>query len=242
MHEAERGRPSYVWRAGQDRRLALVTAWASVPGARLLDVGCGVGLYASRLARDGAWVVGSEVEWPRARTARTNLDRVTAARGEQLPFPDGAFDVVLLHEVLEHVTDDRRTVEETARVLADGGRMVVFVPNRWWPFETHGIYWRSRYLFGNAPLVNYLPDPFRNRLVPHARAYTGSGLLDLIAGSPLRVVHHDQVFPGFDRLAVTRPRTAAIARRACGLVARTPGRATGLSHLLVAERLPRYEG
>ena len=43
------------------------------------------------------------------------------------------------------------------RVTGVGGRIVVFVPNRLYPFETHGIYWRGRYRFGNTPLISWLP-------------------------------------------------------------------------------------
>ena len=74
----------------------------------------------------------------------------------------------------------------SVRVLKPGGRLVVFVPNRLWLFETHGVYWRGVYHFGNIPLVNWLPDALRNKLAPHVRAYTGKqlrALFDGIAGA-----------------------------------------------------------
>jgi 2-polyprenyl-3-methyl-5-hydroxy-6-metoxy-1,4-benzoquinol methylase len=43
------GHPSYVWRSGQDRRLALVRRYAPLEGRRILDVGCGIGTYVGRL-------------------------------------------------------------------------------------------------------------------------------------------------------------------------------------------------
>lgn len=236
---ASRGRPSIVWRAGQDRRLAMIQETAAVPGARVLDVGCGVGLYTARLAEAGAKVVGSEVEWPRAVEARRSGLAVVAAVAEALPLPDGQFDTVLLHEVLEHVRDDRRAVEEAVRVTADGGRIVVFVPNRWWPFETHGTVWRGAYRFGNAPLVNYLPDPLRNRLAPHVRVYTAAGLRTLFDGLPADIERHTQIFPGYDRIVVRRPALGAWLRRLTYALETTPARRLGLSHFLVARRRPR---
>ncbi len=68
--------------------------------------------------------------------------------------------------------NDRDTLREALRVTKPGGKVIIFAPNRFYPFETHGVYLGKRYVFGNIPLVNYLPDPIRNRLVPHARAYT----------------------------------------------------------------------
>ena len=94
------------------------------------------------------------------------------AASETLPFRDGAFDVVVLNEVIEHVHDDAATVREALRVTRPGGHIVIYAPNRLYPFETHGIYLRSKFIFGNIPLINWLPDPLRNKLVPHARAYT----------------------------------------------------------------------
>ncbi len=49
---------------------------------------------------------------------------------------------------------------------------MLFCPNRGYPFETHGIYWRGKYKFGNIPLVNYLPRSLRDKLAPHVQIYT----------------------------------------------------------------------
>ncbi len=64
----------------------------------------------------------------------------------------------LLNEVIEHVGNDRDTIREALRVTKPGGRVVIFAPNRYYPFETHGVYLGKKYVFGNIPLVNYLPD------------------------------------------------------------------------------------
>jgi len=74
------------------------------------------------------------------RQAGAGGQPVARAAGEHLPFADGTFDLILSHEVLEHVADDRKAVAEVTRVLRPGGRAVLFVPNRGYPFETHGIY------------------------------------------------------------------------------------------------------
>ncbi len=233
---ATRGHPSYVWRAGQERRFQMVCRWAPLAGQAVLDVGCGVGMYTAAFLRQTPHVFGVEIERERALEARERATGVVEAPGERLPFPDAAFDVVFSHEVLEHVTDDRACVAEMVRVTRPGGRLVVFVPNRLYPFETHGVFWRGRYHFGNVPLVNWLPTPLRNRLAPHVRAYTAGGLRRLFDGLPVRVVHHTQVFPGYDNVVARAPVLGRALRAVTYALERTPLRAFGLSHLLVMEK------
>ena len=182
------GEPSYVWRSGQERRLDLVRQYIPLEDRRVLDVGCGVGTYVRRLRELSGEVAGIDISLDRLKTGAASAPNLLAAVGEHLPFAPSVFDMILLNEVIEHVEDDRRTLEECLRVLRPGGHIVIFAPNRLYPFETHGIYLRGRYVFGNIPLVNYLPGPIRNRLVPHARAYGVSDMRRLVDGLDVHVL------------------------------------------------------
>lgn len=231
------GLPSYVWREGQERRFQMVRRWVTLPNQRVLDVGCGVGMYTAAFRRETPHVFGIEIERERALEAKARTAGVTEAAGEHLPFPDAAFDVVFSHEVLEHVTDDRACAKEMVRVARPGGRLVVFVPNRRYFFETHGVFWRGEYHFGNIPLVNWLPTPLRNRLAPHVRAYTAGSLRCLFTGLPVRIIHQTQIFPGYDNIVARAPALGRALRGVTYALERTPLRIFGLSHLLVAERM-----
>ncbi len=233
---ALRGHPSYVWRAGQERRLALVRRWAKLEGSRILDAGCGVGMYAEKFSQFSPDVVGVEIDAAAAAEAQRRGLLVVVAPAEELPFDEDSFDVVFSHEVIEHVNDDRRAAAEMVRVLAPGGRIVLFCPNRLYPFETHGHYWRGKYRFGNTPLINWLPNPLRNRLAPHVRAYTRGGIRNLFAGHPVRIIHHTVIYPGFDNIVARRPAVGRVLKRVLYALENTPLRWFGLSHFIVLER------
>jgi SAM-dependent methyltransferase len=232
---ALRGNPSFVWRAGQERRLALMRAVVPLENRRVLDVGCGIGMYTSAFQRYTPHVVGVEIELGRAIEARRRAMGVTQAVGERLPFRDRRFEVVFSHEVLEHVNDDRRCAREMVRVTQSGGHIVIFVPNRLYPFETHGIYWKGAYHFGNKPLVNWLPNRLRNHLAPHVRVYSRRGLRQLFADQPVRIVTHTQIYPGYDNIAARRPRLGRWVRSVTYALERTPLKTMGLSHFLVLQ-------
>lgn len=232
----ELGHPSYVWRFGQSRRFDLIGRYAQVSGARVLDVGCGLGLYVRQFRTLTADVWGVDVDAEKVAEASRTLPNILQAPAEKLPFPEGFFDVVLSHEVLEHVDDDRQAAAEACRVLKPGGRLLVFVPNRWYPFETHGAFWGGRYHFGNIPLVNYLPDGLRARFCPHVRAYRGRDLRRLFDGLPGRVLVHIQVYPGYDNIAARHSALAGAFRGLTYTLEHTPLRRLGLSHFLVFEK------
>jgi ubiquinone/menaquinone biosynthesis C-methylase UbiE len=235
------GHPSYVWRFGQDRRLALVQQWVPLDGKAILDVGCGIGTYVRKFRQFSDDVHGVDIDDERVAKARESLPNIDVAPGEQLPYPDGRFDVVFLHEVIEHVDDDRATIREAVRVLREGGRVVIYAPNRLYPFETHGIYFGKRYLFGNIPMIGYLPNPLRNVFAPHVRAYTHAGIERLFDGLPTRLVVHAYVYPGFDNLIARHRALGFLLRRLFYPAERTPLRRLGLSHFLVAQKLDGSE-
>jgi SAM-dependent methyltransferase len=234
---ALRGEPSYVWRAGQERRLSLIQSVAGErAGGVILDNGCGVGAYLEQLHGRARQAHGLEFDRQRAVRARTRLANIVQAACEHLPYPSNRFDLILSHEVLEHVADDRRAAAEMVRVLRPGGRIVLFAPNRGYPFETHGVYWRGRYRFGNIPLVNYLPTGLRNRLAPHVRAYRARQLVDLFGGLPVRFVERRILFGAYDNIIARWPRPGRWMRRFLQSLERTPLQGFGLSHFLVIEK------
>lgn len=229
------GHPSYVWRFGQDRRLNLIREYLPLKGARVLDVGCGIGAYVEKFRALEARAFGVDIDAERLGRARREkgLDTVALSVSEQLPFPAGVFDGVLLHEVIEHVSDDRATIGEAHRVTRSGGVVIIFAPNRLYPFETHGAYFGKRYVYGNIPFVGYLPDGWRARFAPHVRAYRSRDLRALFDGLEGAIIAHTQIYPGYDKIAARRAALARVFRGVTYTLESTPLRALGLSHLLV---------
>lgn len=232
------GEPSYVWRAGQERRLQMILQAANdgIHGFVLED-GCGVGMYVRHLAPYANQVFGLEFDFERAQEAQQYSDRILCGAGEQLPYPDRTFDVVLSNEVIEHVRDDRLVVREMVRVLRPGGRIVLFCPNRDYPFETHGVFWRGKYHFGIIPLVNYLPRHWRDKLAPHVRIYRRRDLERLFLGLPVRFVHRTVIFGGYDNIVHRWPNVGKVLRAILQELEHTPLRAFGLSHFWVVEKV-----
>ena len=234
---ARRGEPSYVWRAGQERRLQMMAKWARLDDARTLVAGCGVGMYAGEIRRRFTESVQAfDIEFGRARQARQGVPDALTAAGEQIPFAAETFDVLLSHEVIEHVADDRESAREMVRVLKPGGRILLFCPNRWHPFETHGHYWKGEYHFGNTPLINYLPKFWRDRLAPHVRAYTSAEIRSLFDFQQVRLVHHSRIYGGYDNIIARLGQPAAVIRDLLYRFEQTPLDTWGLSHFLVIEK------
>ncbi len=225
------GNPSFVWRAGQDRRLNLIRRYVELEGARVLDIGCGIGTYVKKLSEISGEVYGVDIDAKRVQNGKAK--GLSVAVSERLPFTDGSFDVVLLNEVIEHVEDDAETLQEACRILRPGGHVVIYAPNRLYPFETHGVYLGKRYVFGNIPLVNYLPNVLRRRLVPHARAYTSGGLRRIIKDLDADLIVHTQVYPGFDNITARSKAIGGLLRAVFSRLESSFMRAFGLSHFIV---------
>jgi SAM-dependent methyltransferase len=114
--------------------------WAAIhPGERVLDIGCGVGTTAIRIAREtGAAVVAADISPLMHERAVRNvraggLPKVTVAKADilQLPYPDGSFDCVIAEAVTMFVNRSRAAAE-LARVCRPGGRVLATE-----------FYWRS---------------------------------------------------------------------------------------------------
>ncbi len=235
---ALRGEPSYVWRDGQRRRLDLILEAAGdrIAGRALVN-GCGVGMYLDHMGKVINAMIGLDIEFERLLAAKILEDRVVNAAGEMLPFPSNSFDLVLSHEVLEHVIDDQAVIRESLRVLRPGGRLVLFCPNRGYPFETHGVYWRGKYHFGNIPLVNYLPRAWRDRFAPHVNVYSRRDLQKLFKHQPVKIIQRTIIFGAYDNIIARRPLLGKTIRGILQWLEKTPFRCLGLSHFWVVEKI-----
>jgi SAM-dependent methyltransferase len=111
-------------------------------GKRVLDAGCGAGYGSAELADVAASVTAIDiapaaVEYARAHYALPNL-AFEQASCTQLPYADGAFDLVVAFEVIEHLENWRDFLGEVRRVLAPAGQVIVSTPNRLYYTESRG--------------------------------------------------------------------------------------------------------
>ena len=235
---ALRGEPSYVWRAGQQRRLDMIVKFAGerIKGT-ILENGCGVGMYVERLSPFGGTVIGLEYDFDRAHEARTRSPFILNAAGEFLPLLSGTFDLILSHEVIEHVQDDRSAIREMIRVLKPGGRLALFCPNRGYPVETHGIYWKGKYYFGNKLFVNYLPRKLRDKLAPHVRVYSHNDLLNLFDGLRVKFIEKTVIFGAYDNIIARLGMFGKFLRGMLQFLEKTPLKILGISHFWVVEKI-----
>lgn len=119
--------------------------YQEIEGRRVLDIGCGLGGKTVAMANSGAAeVVGidtdpEKIHWGRILAAREGLDNAffTVQSASCLAFPDQRFDLVLLTDVVEHLSDPAKALLECARMLKPGGIALVAFPPYLSPWGAH---------------------------------------------------------------------------------------------------------
>ncbi|WP_312397016.1 methyltransferase domain-containing protein [Chryseobacterium sp.] len=135
------------------------------PGDHLLDVGCGIGIQAKRIAEEVAPTgkfVGTDmsnvmIELAKERTADLNLpiEFYLAEAGSQ-PFPDESFDGIRTERVLMYISDTQKVFQEFMRLLKPGGRLVVF------DFHWDGSLISHKDKVLTRKIIQYTTDSFPN--------------------------------------------------------------------------------
>ena len=165
----ERTHHGSFWRSRGDQpllyRRRVRTLAAATSGRRLLDVGSGEGFFAERAMRHGFHVTGVDylAEGVRRSVARIGASRVTYGSATALPFADNSFDVLTAWDVLEHLPDPARALEEFHRVLRPGGVLAASTPNP----HARSVKCRGRgsIQFSDATHVSILPATAWHRLL-----------------------------------------------------------------------------
>ena len=175
-----------------------VSRIANLIKGRWLDLGCADGGYVAEILRHGAAeVIGVDTAAERiAKAAARDLPNTSfqVAESENLPFPDGHFDGVFMNEVFEHVADEEATLSEVTRVLAPGGNLVLISPNRWFPFEGHGMRTSFFTIESPVPLLPWLPQSLANRWMM-ARNYWPKQLVDQVEKVGLIIERREFIWP-----------------------------------------------
>ncbi len=195
--------PAHVVEHYLDKRTRYVVE--RCPPGRGLDVGCGTGVLARRLAGVGWEMSGIDPSAGMLDVLRESAPEIEAVvgSGTSLPFPDDHFDLVLTVAVMHHIADPgdvRRTLGEMVRVAKPGGRVLV------WDHNPRNPYWGR--LMGKVP-----QDTGEERLIPEDEVLGG------LTAAGARILSSDQLgmVPDF----VPRPALRAAAA-AESLVERTP--------------------
>lgn len=183
-------------------------------GSHVLDVGSGLGIYMNYLSQlyPNANFIGVDISQEYTAQARKlvsgkNVDFIVMS-AENLAFKANMFQVVLMIEVLEHISNPKKAITEVLRVLVPGGKLVITAPNKFFPFETHGfrtgtVNWGTKGL--GFPLLPYLPEALR-RYIANAKVYTPRTFTKILVESGFQINTIDFLGPNFDQLRIYFPK------------------------------------
>jgi ubiquinone/menaquinone biosynthesis C-methylase UbiE len=135
------------------------------PPGRGLDVGCGTGVLAQRLADTGYEMTGLDPSAGMLDVMRKRTSKVRAVHGSatDMPFDDSSFDLALSVAVMHHIAEPsavRKTLAEMVRVVRPGGTVLI------WDHNPRNPYW--------GPLMARVPqDTGEERLVPESEMIAG---------------------------------------------------------------------
>jgi SAM-dependent methyltransferase len=210
--------PAHVVEHYLRKRVAFLTG-ISPRGGAVLDVGCGTGALAHRLAARGYAVVGVDPSEGMLDVMRARGPAVAAvcASGTSLPFDAGRFDVVVTVAALHHIAAPdavRATLAEMVRVCRPGGRVVI------WDHNPRNPYWSS--LMAGVP-----QDTGEERLIPAAEVIDGL----LAGGAQVLSCQQLGLVPEFTPRAAVR--VAAVIER---WFERTPGIKGFAAHNVIVAR------
>jgi SAM-dependent methyltransferase len=101
-----------------------------VKSGKILDIGCGRGIFLNEMRKKGYETYGTEISEIGAKYVKEVLKlNVFIGPIEEIKFPDNSFDIITIYHVLEHLPNPSRTLKEIQRILKPGGLLVVSVPN-----------------------------------------------------------------------------------------------------------------
>ncbi len=119
----------WIRNAGLKRKRRFLNRFAAGPAPRVLDIGCGTGLFL-RTMRDGGWeIAGTELMESARRMCEQETGVMPVEPDAIFAMQSGSFDAITFWHSLEHIHDAERVLRKCAELLAPGGVCIVNVPN-----------------------------------------------------------------------------------------------------------------
>lgn len=112
----------------RERRALIARELKQLTPGRAIDIGAAAGRNTTVLEEHGWQAFALEYDESGAELAKARGINVMRADATMLPVPDDQFDLAISYDVLEHIEDDARVVEEIKRVLKPGGHVLIAVP------------------------------------------------------------------------------------------------------------------
>ena len=172
----------------------------SLPNAKVLDIGCGGGLFLSLLRMQGAETVGIELSDSRACYAAGKHDLEIHKRPIESEFwqrgYDDHFDAVTLWDVIEHVNYPFQTLQAAANVLKRGGLLLIDTPCRDSFYHQMG---EMTYRLSGGRFPTFLNAMYSSHLFGHKQIFATSEMKELFKSCGLEIVElqkfHELSFP-----------------------------------------------
>jgi len=207
-------------RAQRQARM-LATVLAGRAGAqRIVDVGCGDGAALAAAATQNPQHQFAGIDWSADALRQARARGLTVVRGiieTRLPVADGAADVVIMSELIEHLVDPDGALEEVRRVLRPGGTLLLSTPNLAAWYNRGLLAAGIQPVFSEVSLRGVFGRP-GSVVAGHLRLFTRRALTEFLTASGFRCVtvagasYHDvpRIMQPLDRAFCRWPSAASI--------------------------------
>jgi 2-polyprenyl-3-methyl-5-hydroxy-6-metoxy-1,4-benzoquinol methylase len=183
-----------------NNQAGIVSKYIPLPAARVLDIGCGGGLFLSLLKQKGAQVAGIELSDSRAQYAKTKHGLEIHKRLIESDFWQNGysnyFDAVTLWDVIEHVNYPAQTLQSAMNVLKPGGLLLIDTPCRDSFYHQFGAF---TYRISGGRFPTFLNAMYSSHLFGHKQIFSTSEMRQLFEAVGLEVIDlhkfHELSFP-----------------------------------------------
>lgn len=187
---------------GVHHRLTTISKIMDLKGINVIDIGCGSGRYSAIVAKLGVqYVIGIEINHKRLKDAKDRFGKICniyfiCASAEKLPIKNQTLNLTLMIDVIEHVNNQHKTLNEANRILKSNGKIFIGAPNKFYPFDLHGMTILGVHVNNvlGIPFLSWLPHSIR-QLVKCKRVYSQKDLVYLLKEHGFLTVLIDYMMP-----------------------------------------------